>query len=233
MASYAAKYAASSAMDSALRGVRNQFSTGAATASHAQGPLAIDWTNFNYPPGLRVIHYDLSELKPNAASIVWWIHLSAVICFVAHVLNIIDSIVLAIGGRDPLICLYTFLNILIFAPLAGYVFYQGYKGIASVSPSSTSKFQFGQGFMGIVYIFMAIVPWGCQNGFVCWTEFDDYPDMKKGMKDYWSFAIIAESCLHLINLVLACVNLYRVQNYNPFASSSNYASGGGRGTEMV
>eukprot|EP00920_Eleutheroschizon_duboscqi_P036798 GHVT01088403.1.p1 GENE.GHVT01088403.1~~GHVT01088403.1.p1 ORF type:complete len:128 (-),score=22.47 GHVT01088403.1:711-1094(-) len=81
---------------------------------------AIEWTNFNYPPLLRIFHYDPSELPTPVTRVCHALHGAAILAAVTLILNFIDNIVIGIGGAPKIWILYSLLNFIIVVPFALY-----------------------------------------------------------------------------------------------------------------
>lgn len=90
------------------------------TPSNQTGPK-IDWDNFNYPPLLKVIHYDISEVSPEKKLIVRALWLSHVLIMVESILNIINTIAIAAVLGSPIRIMYSFMFLFSFNPLAWYL----------------------------------------------------------------------------------------------------------------
>lgn len=61
---------------STIRAGRDLFqkNLGVAQAGGSVGARNIKWDDFNYPPILRVMHYDISELDGPSKAVVRWAH---------------------------------------------------------------------------------------------------------------------------------------------------------------
>ena len=90
-----------------LKGIKNNI----------PGKQQINWNDFNYPPLIKVFHYNASELEPpvrNKVRLMWLTH---IIVVVVTLLNLISNIaqVAALSGIGLRI-LYAFVFIIIFNP---------------------------------------------------------------------------------------------------------------------
>ena len=78
----------------------------------------INWDDFNYPPFLKVIHYDVSEVDPEHRLIVRSLWLSHILIFVYSIVNIINNISITIGTQNYGIrILYSFMFFFSFNPI--------------------------------------------------------------------------------------------------------------------
>ncbi|CEL95961.1 unnamed protein product [Vitrella brassicaformis CCMP3155] len=227
-AAFAAKQAISTAASSAMRGVQDEFSSASRAFGISSQPSSasttIDWQNYNYPPFLRIVHYDLSELPSHVASIVWLINFSFILTVVICVVNFFNTIIIAAGGGSGVWVVYSILNLVLFPTAAGYTFYKGYKGLAATSPSAVRTFMWCQGILCVLYLLFSILPAGAFNGWARFSWFKHY-NMSKGMKNYWVFVIIVESILYTANFIIAGVNLLKVHNFNPYHSAQAMSGG--------
>eukprot|EP00914_Ancora_sagittata_P033280 GHVO01067133.1.p1 GENE.GHVO01067133.1~~GHVO01067133.1.p1 ORF type:complete len:224 (+),score=21.54 GHVO01067133.1:35-706(+) len=217
-----AGYVAEKAANSMFKDVQREWSqtVGMVGNSPSTAPeTRIDWVDFNYPPLIRLIHYDISELTTPVASIVRLIHYSYIGTVVMCFLNIIDCIVLACMGFGGLKPVYSILMTLILIPAGLLTFYTGYKGIAISSSARINKYLIYQIILAAAFLIFSILPAANFNGFVGLAKLSDHDEKSGSQKGYYIFAIIIES---LINFILAAVggfNAYRVKTFNPYHSS--------------
>lgn len=190
---------------------------------------SIEWTHFNYPPMLRIIHFDLKELPSPVAKIVRFIHFSFLIAVIALLLNFIDSIVLTIGGIGSLRLLYSSFNFIIFTPAAGYTFYQGYRALAMSSPTYTTRYLICQGIMAAIAMLFVLAPSGAMNGLVTFHIMETTVQVNKvsaGIKGFWMVAVIMESVLWASSLLIGLYGFYKAWRFNPYHSQQARAGGG-------
>jgi len=75
----------------------------------------IDWTNFNFPPFLNLIHYDLNELVEPEKSHVLKLYISYLIFFVSAILNIFNNIIICMTVKISAIRIfYAMFNVILF-----------------------------------------------------------------------------------------------------------------------
>ena len=58
----------------------------------SKGPK-INWDDFNYPPIIKIIHFDLSEVEESKVTVVRFLWFSHILLFAYSIINIIDNIV--------------------------------------------------------------------------------------------------------------------------------------------
>eukprot|EP00922_Rhytidocystis_sp_ex-Travisia-forbesii_P027758 GHVS01040747.1.p1 GENE.GHVS01040747.1~~GHVS01040747.1.p1 ORF type:complete len:105 (+),score=12.21 GHVS01040747.1:69-383(+) len=103
MTSYVGKFASSGIEREIRYEVQSTFTNftgifgtrGSGGEDSSEGAVQIDWTHFNYPPLLRIIHFDLKELPTTVVNIVRVVHYTFLLTVVTLVLNIIDSFVIS------------------------------------------------------------------------------------------------------------------------------------------
>lgn len=91
----------------------------------------IDWSDFNFPPLIRVFHFSLAELQPPYKPIVRNIYICYLIILVITLLSILNNIIQAATGYPGINVFYAVLNFLLFNMAQMYVFYRGYRGLCS------------------------------------------------------------------------------------------------------
>uniref|UniRef100_A0A0G4HWV5 Secretory carrier membrane protein n=1 Tax=Chromera velia CCMP2878 TaxID=1169474 RepID=A0A0G4HWV5_9ALVE len=190
----------------------------------------INWNDWNYPPFLRIVHYDREELPEHLQNIVWWLHLSWLLCLGAFGLHAFNSIVLAIGGVDPVGLLSAALpSFLIFPCLGFFTFHQGYKGIATASEELKNRYLILDCIMGLIYALFGLASRQALNAFgLIQFAFIAGEDAGSGIKGYWYFVVAVESVIFIGCLTLAVLLGVRVKRFNPYASSPSGPGGGGR-----
>merc|ERR1719456_1424994 len=65
------------------------------------GHAEINWTNFNYPPLLRLIHYDLNELPTTLTGLARSLKISFQITTFTCCLNLFDNIIIVMSTKAP------------------------------------------------------------------------------------------------------------------------------------
>ncbi|CAK0823685.1 unnamed protein product [Prorocentrum cordatum] len=191
-----------------------------ATSSRHPGHSDINWVDFNYPPGLRLIHYSSDELPSSLSGLVRCMNISFVVTCVACALNLIDTLVVHFGSGTKTPgrwLLQSLIHLLLLPMAAGGVFYSGYRGLAEPDSTLYSRFRVGQVVLALVYFLFAVIPSGCVNGFFMLGQVRQYAPEGHG---YWMFAIIAESLLWMGNCALACLNVFRTERYDAHGTRS-------------
>ena len=61
----------------------------------------MDWEDYNYPPCLRILHYNLGDVEDeDSRGAVGWAHWSYIGVFGTLALNLLVNLVLALGGSQ-------------------------------------------------------------------------------------------------------------------------------------
>eukprot|EP00192_Tetraselmis_astigmatica_P018864 CAMPEP_0117696202 /NCGR_PEP_ID=MMETSP0804-20121206/28551_1 /TAXON_ID=1074897 /ORGANISM="Tetraselmis astigmatica, Strain CCMP880" /LENGTH=237 /DNA_ID=CAMNT_0005510333 /DNA_START=254 /DNA_END=967 /DNA_ORIENTATION=+ len=117
--------------------------------------LQVNWEDYNYPPLLRIIHYQLSDVEdPVGRSAVFWAHFNHNAVCVALLLNVMGNSILA-GFRVPgkrVAVLYSIFNLVLISMLGLYSFYHCYKGIATQNRRLCRRFYMSYTLLMIVTI---------------------------------------------------------------------------------
>jgi hypothetical protein len=92
----------------------------------SKGPK-INWDDFNYPPLIKLIHFDMSEIEDNKIMIVRFLWLSHLLIFAYSILNIINNIAVVAQGGKGVRILYSFMFFFSFNPIQGYWFLLTFK----------------------------------------------------------------------------------------------------------
>ena len=180
------------AMNAMKSSVNSQVSNMKASLSSSP----IKWENFNYPPLLNLIHYSSEELPDSIKRLVKCIHSSFLILILILIINVVNCIVQTSQDGEGINIFYSFLNILIFVPLALFTFYRGYKGLAADS-YLLRFYKIAQIILILCYLIFSIISAGAFNGWVRAKHL-----MEK--ENYFTGALsIIESSLYDINVFLA------------------------------
>lgn len=189
----------------------------------ASGPgCDIRWEDFNYPPVLRLIHFDITELQIRLRKTVRLLNLSFVLTTFACAVNFADTAVFVFAGAAPgRWLLQSTLHLLLLPPTALGVFYLGYRGVAAPEPLLAYRFQFAQLCLGFVYVFLAIVPHQCVNGLIRLASLN-----AQGMEVFQVVATVVESLLWALNACMAVLSWAQVRRFSIRRPDSNIAYGG-------
>ncbi|CAD8117209.1 unnamed protein product [Paramecium sonneborni] len=163
----------------------------------------IDWTDFNWPPIIKIFHFDLSELQDPYKSLVRLLYISYLLIFGTTCLNLLDSFIQAGIGYPKIRILYGFLNIFIFNGIQMYIFYRGYKGLCA-DQSLLKWYKILHLIAAILWLIVSIIDALGWNGFVRAANFGD-----KGQGGL-VFLSIMESLGFLFSFILAPVCIYKV-----------------------
>lgn len=168
----------------------------------------IKWNEYNYPPLIRVIHYDPSELQEPHQGAVRKINWCFIGIVLVCIINVINSIAQAAGPDDysSINILYSFLNLVLFIPVSFWVFYKGYLGICKET-SNIRWYQIGQGLLCIAWIIFSIIYAGAINGFVRMGQLfgDGY--------GFQAVLSLIESLLYLAVAGLGIFNIWKIRDF--------------------
>lgn len=161
----------------------------------------IDWEDYNYPPGLRIIHFKPSELEDSGKiTIAHGLHVAFLCIPVFYLVNLtlnLLSLFYDIPGASFYESLYSAFHMLIGVPIALGVFSKGYRSLAGISDERT-WYKFGE-------IFLLIFS-GCAFSFhmLCYHGLRNVIDFKNHHSFIFILGII-EECLLAVQF---CFRLY-------------------------
>lgn len=186
---------------------------------------AIDWKDFNYPPLLRVVHYNPLELPLRARSIAYCLNITYLLVSFACFLNFIDTcIIVSTSSAPSKWIIQSLLHTVLIPGLAFVVFYVGVRGLAEDDTRGRlGQFTLGQILLIIVYVVMSLLPFGCINGLFKLIVVGDY--VKQGSAVAFDIAILVESSIWMACAALASVTLARAKNYDRFADTTDKCKG--------
>lgn len=175
----------------------------------------INWVDFNYPPGFRLVHFDLDELPSMLSGIIWLFDVSFRLTVLACLINFFDTLVLVIATHAPAKWVLQSLLHLILLPVASLtVLYTGYRGLVEPDPTLAFRFKVAQPILGLTYFLLGILPFGCAHGLAELGHVASYTEEQGS--DFWKVVIFVESTLWLGNAGVAVANTVRCHNFGDF-----------------
>eukprot|EP00397_Hematodinium_sp_SG-2012_P044082 GEMP01049146.1.p1 GENE.GEMP01049146.1~~GEMP01049146.1.p1 ORF type:complete len:230 (+),score=23.34 GEMP01049146.1:37-726(+) len=175
----------------------------------------INWHDYNYPPCLRVIHYELGELPEGIRKKVSHMNSSLKITFFALLLNVLNSIIFTIASKAPTSWIfYSTVHTLFLSIIALFVFYQGYRGLSSGDKSLLRQYKMLQAMLLVVYVMLMVVGSGPINGFLKLGKIRNYVDPTVAIYEYWLTMVIIESSLWIINIFMAIATILHAHNFD-------------------
>ena len=88
----------------------------------------IDWTDFNFPPCLKVVHFSVSELQQPQKGVVLVMLFQVFLVGFISLVNIINNIIQSEKFASIRV-FYSFLNIFIFLSLQLFILHRGYLAL--------------------------------------------------------------------------------------------------------
>ena len=163
----------------------------------SNNPNGINWGDYNYPPCLSIMHYNLDDIQHESNQVVAdCMHKVFLLSFANCVLNFIDTTVntTIYADADGSWIIYSILNFVLIVPIALYIFHSGYKGLALMDSSYLSRYMFMGTIQALFYFMFTLLHFGALNGLLSFAIF------RVGV--FWTVAIILESLLWITALGL-------------------------------
>jgi len=187
---------ASHAGKKAYAGVSSQLGRAAGRGKYSH----IQWENYNYPPCMKLIHYDLDEIEEPTRTYVQRLNISLVLTFFGCLLNLINNIVWCIMGIGGPRVVYSFFNILLFPPLGLYAFYKGFRSLIDLQ-DQRSYYKIGQWVLLVIWLLAAVTTMGSFNGALSLTALYDRSIISGVLGSI-------EVAINTLNLLLSIFNLH-------------------------
>jgi len=169
-----------------------------------------DWTDYNWPPLIRILHYSLSDVEEGARSIVRKMNISFWLTFFALIIGILSCIVQVADDAAPGInILYGFLNLVLLGAASSFTFYQGYYALATNDDDRKTKYCIYQTLLIVVYLTISIASFGAFNG---WTRLGTLSD--EGASSFASVLVMIEAGLYTLNYLLAAFTVFQTYKYD-------------------
>eukprot|EP00850_Spirogloea_muscicola_P014842 SM000109S14156 [mRNA] locus=s109:413409:415161:+ [translate_table: standard] len=133
------------------------------------GNQQVNWENYNYPPFLRLIHYELNDVEDvHARRATFFAHLAFVVGVGSCLANLGGTIILALGGvhGKAVTIVYSTFNVVIFAVAGLYSFYMCYKGLVTTNLKFSIRYLFIQPIFICAFVAFSIVSGSNYNGWL-------------------------------------------------------------------
>mmetsp|Transcript_6848 Transcript_6848/g.19917 ORF Transcript_6848/g.19917 Transcript_6848/m.19917 type:complete len:246 (-) Transcript_6848:216-953(-) len=180
----------------------------------AARPASINWENFNFPPYLRIIHFDLDELDAVPRLVVRWCYWSFKALVLGVCLNLLTSIVLAslgVPGTGVHVA-YSLFNVIIGSGLGVYCLHAGYKGVATSDSPLMRRFVGLQAILALLMFLFSLLPVVNWNGWLRIADVIRAPVVEPWV--FWLVMIILESLVWTCGYGIAGSALYHVITYD-------------------
>jgi len=178
----------------------------------------INWVDFNYPPLLRLIHFNIDELPSSLVGAVRCFNISFQLTTFTCGISLVNTLILvaSVGGKEAPFrwLIQSAVHALILPTVALLIFYCGYRGVAEPDTKLVSRFKVGQPFLALLYFLLGILPSGPINGLAKLGS--------TGGSVYWLIVILLESGLWLGNAGLAIWNTVRVSRVDSPAQANRF-----------
>jgi len=160
----------------------------------------IDWADLNYPPLIRLFHFNILELKHpeehRISKFAQWLFIYQNCVFI---FNLIVNIVLTAGSVPSAgygIAISILMLILLFA-LGMFTHMWCYRSFALESAYSMIVYMIAQILLCIAYILFSIISGSNFEGFTNWVRASTKAGPYVGISDFWKATTIIESVLWL------------------------------------
>eukprot|EP00003_Mantamonas_plastica_P031251 TRINITY_DN805_c0_g1_i12.p1 TRINITY_DN805_c0_g1~~TRINITY_DN805_c0_g1_i12.p1 ORF type:complete len:175 (+),score=43.64 TRINITY_DN805_c0_g1_i12:1-525(+) len=154
----------------------------------------INWEQYNYPPRLKLVHYDICELPETLRGPVRWSNRSMKLLAFNLFFNFVAMIIVASGGTPNagFFIAFSLFNGILLSGLGFYGFYAGYKYIATGSGRNYSKYLLIQVILFVLGVVFSASGGLNMNGF---GNYDRAIAANNGISDFWAATAIIEGIL--------------------------------------
>ena len=201
-----------SAARSQMNGLKNQVEESFNRGQRNE----VEWSDFNYPPVLRLFHYSTNKLKNPILRFARVLHYNFLIFLVISAINFLNNIVISASDVDPGVYIfYSLLNVFVFAPFALFVFYSGYYGIVKRPRTGfhLTAYKISQGIQCALYFTFSIIRLGPFCGWAQIAKLDG-----KGGEGFAIFLCVVEALMYKFLCLIGLVWLFlsfRYQDEEP------------------
>ena len=161
----------------------------------------IDWDDYNYPPVLRMWHYEPLELEPAPRFVSRAMEAAFIVPVGTLVLNIPVTIALVAMERlDGLCLMYSFFNFIIGGLAGLWAFMTGYQGIGKKKHSAVRKYLIEWALLICLMFLPCFLAFINFNGWVRVNQLSHETEGKG--RTFWLAASVIESILWTVSIVL-------------------------------
>eukprot|EP00899_Mesostigma_viride_P017707 jgi/Mesvir1/25938/Mv20932-RA.1 len=173
-------------------------------------PKAIEWENYNYPPLINVVHFQLSDLEegPRRRAVRCAHYTFLYLCF-CLVFNAVVNIVVVVGDADDkkgLHIMYSVFNLMIFSIVGMYAFYNGYKGLCTQNIRMTYKYMALQ---ILITAFIVVSAFARGANFNGWGNAPRANESRR-MSTVWVVLTLVEASFWTTCLVISLLSLFLI-----------------------
>jgi hypothetical protein len=150
----------------------------------------INWGDYNYPPCISLVHYDIEDVQNDTLKqVVKLMNRVFLLTVSVCLLNLVDTIIAAPLYADAKWewVMYSGLNLVVLTPFSMYIFYIGYKGLAINDTNLMQRYSLMGTMQCIFYFIFTIMPFGALNGLLSFAMYH--------VGVFWGIAIVVESCM--------------------------------------
>ncbi len=105
------------AIKSQMDSMKKNMMSATQPTSSSSGEV-INWSEFNFPPGIRIMHKNFSEIRDNdKRRLCKMMYMVFLIIFLLLIINFINQIILVAIGASGMYIFYSILQMFIFLPL--------------------------------------------------------------------------------------------------------------------
>lgn len=190
---------------------------------------AINWDNYNYPPFLKIMHFDLNELDPSCKTVMRWVDTAYKLLIFCLLTNFVTNFILVVEGvpQKSLHVVYSLFNLVIFTGAGLYLQHCAYKGVAASNSPMMRRYILGMSLLvmlGLAFSLLAFVNW---NG---WLRL---PEAKASgvLHGYWYYATLTEASLFTLFALVGLVAVYHVLEFDRNGPLAFSAKASARGKE--
>jgi hypothetical protein len=157
-----------------MNGMMLKMGTSALKTKMQEKEMDIEWEDYNYPPGLKIIHYNPPEMvDPTKVTLAKLMHASFLLLVVFYFLNFTINLLAWIAGDQSIgffMPLYSIFHMFMIVPLGMGVFSKGYRAMAGIS-SERTWYKYGEVFLLVMCILIFFFHILCYHGLKIVREF--------------------------------------------------------------
>jgi hypothetical protein len=114
----------------------------------------IDWNNFNYPPFVKIFHYDIGHIKEDEKPLVSRLNFWFIGQILFFIINFINAIIQTAVGYTGLRILSSIFWYALIIGLTGYGFYNVFRAFCGdKTTSAMMKFKVAWGLVALLLLF--------------------------------------------------------------------------------
>ena len=174
------------------------------------------WSEYNYPPLLKLFHYSISDLRDPMKSIARKLNAGAIVVLIIQPLQLLSTC-LQLAAKCEVVrkrnLIYSILNCFLWPTLAFFIFHRGYVAICQGPLHTVSLMLFyGSSLCALIIWSYQAIAGGASNGIIKMVKLKSCTTSKQGLIRFITALCCLELFLWSLAIFLLIYNALKVKS---------------------